>query len=190
MTQSDRNWVSGQAHPDLVLVGDPVLRGGGREVTDLTDIGPLVERLVSLLRQLNGAGLAAPQIGVALAVVVVEVRKTDVFPDRPESPLMRMVNPKIEWLSDDMEHGWEGCFSIPGVMGLVPRSTRIEVAYRDPDGTARTQRCEGYLARVVQHEVDHLNGVLFVDRMPSMDSLTTVVNYQRFHAPQPAAPDG
>jgi peptide deformylase len=190
MAQSDRNWVSGQAHPEVVLVGDPMLRGGGGQMTDFSDVGGLFERLVSLLRELNGAGLAAPQIGVPVAAVVVEVRKTDVFPDRPESPLMQMVNPEIVWKSDESELGWEGCFSIPGVMGLVPRSTEIEVAYSEPDGTTRSQRCNGYLARVVQHEVDHLNGVLFVDRMPSMESLTTVVNYQRFHASRPVATEG
>lgn len=190
MAQSDRNWVSGQAHPDVVLVGDPALRGGGRQVTEFSEVGPLFERLVTLLRELKGAGLAAPQIGIALAAVVVEIRKTDVFPDRPESPLMRMVNPEIVWKSDDSEIGWEGCFSVPGIMGIVPRSTRIEVAYREPDGATRSQQCEGYLARVVQHEVDHLHGVLFVDRMQSMESLTTVANYQRFHASRPVGSDG
>ena len=187
--RSDRQWVNGQAHSEIVLLGDPVLRGGGRLVTDFAGTEAVFERLVTLLRELNGAGLAAPQIGIPLAAVVVEVRKTDVFPDRPESPLMRMVNPRIVWDSGDAEPGWEGCFSIPGLMGLVPRATRIEVAYRSPDGTAHTDPCDGYLARVVQHEIDHLNGVVFLDRMESMDSLTTVANYRRFQVGE-RQPDG
>jgi peptide deformylase len=180
--QSDRDWRAGQAHPDIVLVGDPALRRGAEQVTDFSEIPQLFDRLVSLLRVLNGAGLAAPQMGVARAAIVVEVRKTDVFPDRPESPLMQMVNPTIGRSSEEEDPGWEGCFSLPGLMGIVDRPRSIEVSYREPDGTPRSQAFDGYVARVIQHEIDHLHGITFLDRMTSMQSITTVANYSKYHA--------
>ena len=143
---------------------------------------------------MDGAGLAAPQIGEAVAAVVVEVRKTDLFPDRPESPLYQMANPKVISASEHTEPGWEGCFSVPGLMGIVYRPRQIEVTYQDAEGRDERGMFEGYLARVIQHEVDHLQGIVFLDRMTSMQSLTTTENYARFHAsglasdPEGAAP--
>jgi peptide deformylase len=186
--QSNRAWKAGQAHPDVVLVGDPGLRAGGQEITDFEASAPLFQRLVSLLRELNGAGLAATQLGEQAAAVVVEVRKTDVFPDRPTSPLIQMANPRITRMSEEVEEGWEGCFSVPGLMGLVNRSTTIEVTYQDPEGTPQSATFEGYIARVIQHEIDHLSGQIFLDKMASMQSLTTVENYTRFHAKHVADP--
>jgi peptide deformylase len=141
--------------------------------------------MVALLRELKGAGLAAPQVAWPAAAVVVEVRKTAVFPDRPESPLYVMVNPSIESASDEIEEDWEGCFSVPGLMGRVPRHQSVEVAYLDENGQEHEQRFSGYVARVVQHELDHLAGKVFLDRMTSMASITTVANWLRFHRQAP-----
>jgi peptide deformylase len=138
-------------------------------------------RMVDRLRALNGAGLAAPQIGEPVKVVVIEVRRTDVFPDRPECPLLQMINPVILDRSDSVLVDWEGCFSVPGLMGLVPRAETITVSFVAADGQQATERFSGYPARVIQHEVDHLDGVEFVDRMVDMTSLTTVQNYLNFH---------
>ena len=129
----------------------------------------------------GGAGLAAPQIAAPVKLIVVEVRKTDVFPDRPTSPLLQMINPVVVEQSGTTEIGWEGCFSVPGLMGLVPRAETITVGYTAVDGASVTEQYSGYLARVIQHEIDHLNGVEFVDRMTTMESLTTVTNYVEFH---------
>jgi peptide deformylase len=186
--QSNRDWRAGQAHPDIVLIGDPALRRGAEQVTDFGDMPRLFDRLVALLRALNGAGLAAPQIGVAWAAIVVEVRKTDVFPDRPESSLMQMVNPTIGKSSEEEEPGWEGCFSVPGLMGIVDRPRLIEVSYCEPDGTPRSGAFDGYVARVIQHEIDHLRGITFLDRMTSMQSITTVTNYTKYHAAKQEKP--
>lgn len=142
----------------------------------------VLQQMTALLADLKGAGLAAPQIGVPLAVAVVEVRKTTLFPDRPESPLLWFVDPEVTLLGEETVEDWEGCFSVPGLMGLVPRSEHIEVIYRQlPGGASVTERFSGYLARVIQHEVDHLHGRIFLDRMTSMESLTTVENYRGFH---------
>ena len=182
VARSNQEWRAGQAHPDVVLIGDPDLRRPITPITDFEAAKPVFDRLVSLLQELNGAGLAAPQIGHSVAAIVVEVRKTDLFPDRPESPLYQMANPRVITSSEHTEPGWEGCFSVPGLMGIVYRPREIEVAYHDQDGTNVRATFEGYLARVIQHEIDHLNGLVFLDRMTSMQSLTTTENYARFHA--------
>lgn len=178
---SDRRWVAGEAHPDIVTVGDPLLKEFVGPVTDLLAARRLFDRMVELLRELNGAGLAAPQIRASTAAIVVEVRKTDLFPDRPESALVEMANPRLVHSSGELEHGWEGCFSIPGLMGLVPRHRAITVEFLTPAGDEQVGTYEGYLARVIQHEIDHLHGLVFLDRMESMESVTTVDNWVRFH---------
>jgi peptide deformylase len=189
MTQpdSDAAWKTGGAHPDIVTVGDPALRRPVEPVDDVVAARAKLDEMVALLRELTGAGLAAPQVGWPAAAVVVEVRKTAVFPDRPESPLYVMVNPTIEFASDEIEEDWEGCFSVPGLMGRVPRHQSVEVAYLDENGERREERFSGYVARVVQHELDHLAGTIFLDRMTSMASITTVANWLRFH--QQASPE-
>lgn len=181
LAKSDRAWISGSAGDDVVTIGDPRLKAETQAIGDVHDAADLIARMVDRLRELNGAGLAAPQIGASVKVVVVEVRKTDVFPDRPTSPLLQMINPVIVEQSGTINIGWEGCFSVPGFMGLVPRAETITVEYITSDGVDVTAQYSGYVARVIQHEIDHLNGVEFVDRMTSMESLTTVTNYLEFH---------
>lgn len=181
LAKSDRGWMSGVAGDDVVTIGDPRLKAETDAIDDVQDVADLLARMVDRLRELNGAGLAAPQIGASVKVIVVEVRKTDVFPERPTSPLLQMINPVIVEHSATTETGWEGCFSVPGLMGLVPRAETISVQYTTADGTDVTEQCSGYVARVIQHEIDHLGGVEFVDRMTSMGSLTTVTNYLEFH---------
>jgi peptide deformylase len=181
LAKSDRGWISGVAGEGILTIGDPRLKAETRMVDDVGDAADLLVRLVTRLRALNGAGLAAPQVGAAVKVIVVEVRRTDVFPDRPASPLLQMINPRIVESSDTAEIGWEGCFSVPGLMGLVSRPAAITVEYIAPDGARVNERYSGYLARVVQHEIDHLDGIEFLDLMPSLESLTTVANYLTYH---------
>jgi peptide deformylase len=181
LAKSDRGWISGVAGEGIVTVGDPRLKAPTADVDIVGDVAELLVLMVDRLRSLNGAGLAAPQIGASVKVVVVEVRKTDVFPDRPECPLLQMINPVIVDRSESSHDGWEGCFSVPGLMGLVPRFETITVQYHSTDGKRVTEQYTGYVARVVQHEVDHLDGVEFVDRMTSLQSLTTVQNYLQYH---------
>ncbi len=181
LAKSDRGWMSGAAGEGIVTIGDPRLKAPTAAVTDPAEVADLLAGMVEGLRTLNGAGLAAPQIGASVKVVVVEVRKTDVFPDRPTSPLLQMVSPVIVERSASTLLDWEGCFSVPGLMGLVPRAEQITVEYLTPAGGHARERYSGYVARVIQHEVDHLDGVEFVDRMPDMTSLSTVTNYLAFH---------
>jgi len=181
--QSDARWIAGQAHDDIVTIGDPRLKQPSTPIRHVTAARALLDRMVGRLRALNGAGLAAPQIGELVRAVVVEVRRTDVFPDRPESPLIVMVNPELLEASEEIVNDWEGCFSVPGLMGIVPRHRQITVRFTSPDGARHQETYEGYLARVIQHEMDHLDAIEFVDRMTSMQTLTSVRNYLRFHHP-------
>lgn len=181
LAKSDRGWMSGFVDEDIITIGDPRLKTDTAAINDVREVTNLLTRMVDRLHELNGAGLAAPQIGASVKVIVVEVRKTDVFPDRPTSPLLQMINPAIVEQSGTIETGWEGCFSVPGLMGIVPRAETITVEYASAEGANITEQYSGYVARVIQHEIDHLNGVEFVDRMTSMQSLTTVTNYLEFH---------
>ena len=178
-SQSDAHWSTGQGIPGVVTIGDPRLRQIAESCTDIPALAPLCDELVTRVRAYKGAGLAASQIGRPERLAVVEVRKTELFPDRPESPLYVMINPQVIAKSEEQELGWEGCFSIPGMMAKVSRSTSIEVTWIDPSGEQHREHFNGYLARVMQQEIDHLNGVLFTDLMdPS--TLTTVENWKTF----------
>ncbi len=163
----------------LVHIGDPILREKCKAISDFTEARAIAERMTEMLRELNGAGLAAPQVGVALQLAIIEVRKTSVFPDRPESPLYVLINPEIIKCSSEKETNWEGCLSVPGLMGQVPRHASITVRYQNSAGEELEEEFKGYLARVVQHEIDHLQGIFYLDRMEDMQSLTTVENYKR-----------
>jgi peptide deformylase len=181
LPRSDQDWIVGIAGDGIVTIGDPCLKRPTASVEDTQEVLQLLGAMVDRLRGLNGAGLAAPQIGAAVRVIVVEVRRTDVFPDRPETPLLQMVNPAITEGSGAELVDWEGCFSVPGLMGQVPRAERVTVTYTTPAGRQLTEEYEGYAARVIQHEVDHLDGIEFLDRMPSMETITTVQNYLAYH---------
>lgn len=179
--KSDASWLAGEARPDVVTVADPRLRAPAERIDDVDAVAGRVDAMVALLREMRGVGLAAPQVGWSAAAAVVEVRKTEAFPDRPESPLFVLLNPEIvEQADGDLVEDWEGCFSVPGLMVRVPRSSSVTVRYTDRDGQDRIETFECYVARVVQHELDHLEGKIFLDRMASMASLSTIANWQRF----------
>ena len=117
------------------------------------------------MEYLNGAGLAAPQIGVSLKVVIFGVKSNPRYPQAEEVPYTVLINPLVEPLSDDMEEGWEGCLSVPGLRGVVPRYARLRYRGFDVDGTPIDRNAEGFHARVVQHECDHLEGILYPMRV-------------------------
>jgi peptide deformylase len=117
------------------------------------------------MEHLNGAGLAAPQIGVSLRVVIFGVKSNPRYPDAEEVPHTVLINPVVEPLSDEMEEGWEGCLSVPGLRGVVPRYSRLRYRGFGADGKAIDRVAEGFHARVVQHECDHLDGVLYPMRV-------------------------
>ena len=148
-------------HPVLAQVARPVDR-----------FGPALKELLAdmedTMAELDGAGLAAPQIGVSLRVVIFGVTNNPRYPDAEEVPFTVLVNPRIERLSEETEEDWEGCLSVPGLRGIVPRFTRLRYTGFDGDGRPIDRVAEGFHARVVQHECDHLDGILYPQRMTDM----------------------
>lgn len=156
----------------VLRMGDPLLARVSGPVEDFGD--PSVESLVAdlwdTMAARGGSGIAAPQIGVGLRVVVFGVERHPRYPDAPPVPRTVLINPEIESLGEERREGWEGCLSVPGMRGLVPRYRRIRYAGHDLNGDRLEREVDGFHARLVQHECDHLDGVLYPQRMQSMAS--------------------
>ena len=153
---------------EILKMGDPRLLRVARPVErfDTPELHGLVADLFDTMRAAQGAGLAAPQIGVDLQVVIFGFRDHNArYPDAPPVPETVLINPRITPLGDEEELGWEGCLSVPGLRGMVPRRARIHYAGFDPQGRPIEREAEGFHARVVQHECDHLIGKLYPMRM-------------------------
>ena len=152
---------------DVLRMGDPRLFARAREVDDVAhpQIATLLADMRDTMRAQDGAGLAAPQIGVGLRVVIFGVERNPRYPDAEPVPYTELVNPVLTPLSDEMEDGWEGCLSVPGLRGVVPRYRRLRYRGLDPAGNAIVRDVEGFHARVVQHECDHLDGILYPMRV-------------------------
>jgi peptide deformylase len=145
--------------PRLLRVAQPVLTFNTRE------LHALIADMFDTMHAANGAGLAAPQIGVDLALVIFGFKENQRYTDAPPVPETVLINPQITQLGDEMEEGWEGCLSVPGLRGVVPRFARIRYAGFDPNGAPIEREAEGFHARVVQHECDHLIGTLYPMRV-------------------------
>ena len=148
-------------------MGDPRLWQKSLPVTrfNTPELKELLQDMRDTMAHLNGAGLAAPQIGVLLRVVIFGVRSNPRYPDVEEVPDTVLINPELKALSDELEEGWEGCLSVPGMRGVVPRYRKLHYKGRDEKGMPFERTVEGFHARVVQHEVDHLDGVLYPMRI-------------------------
>ncbi|GAB3383934.1 peptide deformylase [Massilia agri] len=152
---------------DILRMGDPrLLRVAGKvEAFDTPDLHALVADMFETMHAANGAGLAAPQIGVNLQLVIFGFAKNERYPDAPPVPETVLINPVLKPLSEDMEEGFEGCLSVPGLRGSVPRYTKLHYEGFDQYGNVIKRDAEGFHARVVQHEVDHLLGILYPMRI-------------------------
>jgi peptide deformylase len=152
---------------DVLRMGDTRLFERSREVnrTGTPDLLELLDDMRDTMRAQNGAGLAAPQIGVGLRVVIFGVERNERYPDAEPVPYTELVNPVLTPLSDELEDGWEGCLSVPGLRGVVPRFRRLRYRGLDPSGALVERDVEGFHARVVQHECDHLDGILYPMRV-------------------------
>ena len=171
----------------IARMGHPVLRRAADPVPDPTapEIRRLVADMIETMRDAPGTGLAAPQVHVPLRVVVFEVAETRAEREGGGPvPLTALVNPVIEPLGDEAALGWEGCLSVPGLAGMVPRYSRIRYRATTPEGEAIDRVSEGFHDRVVQHECDHLDGILYPQRMTDL-SLLVFADELRHGAPQP-----
>ncbi len=151
----------------ILRMGDSRLLQHAQPVTDFAgaELGTLIADMRDTMQAAGGVGLAAPQIGVGLQVVIFGFQQSVRYPDAESVPETILINPVITPLDDEIEDGWEGCLSVPGLRGLVPRSRAIRYQGRDENGEAIDRSVGGFHARVVQHECDHLQGMLYPMRI-------------------------
>ena len=155
---------------DILRMGDPRLLSLAKPIESFgtAQLTKLIQDMRETMIANDGAGLAAPQIGVDLRVVMFGFESNDRYPDVAPIPFTVLVNPQLTPLADEIEEGWEGCLSLPGLRGWVPRFTRLRYRGFDPQGNAIDRSVEGFHARVVQHECDHLDGILYPMRMTDL----------------------
>jgi len=150
----------------VLKMGEPLLRAVASPVTRFDEeLAALVADMDDTMRALSGAGIAAPQIGVSARVVIFELKDNPRYPHITPVPYTVLVNPLVTPLTAEQDDGWEGCLSVPGMRGLVPRFRRLRYRGFDQYGAPLERTVEGFHARVVQHEVDHLDGILFPQRV-------------------------
>jgi peptide deformylase len=171
---------------EIVEIGHPVLRERAREVSveqlRSEEVQRLIDDMIETMRAANGAGLAANQVAETVRIAVVEVREGNPrYPYKPPIPLTVIVNPVIEPLDGELAQINEGCLSVPDLRGEVPRHVNVRLRYLDRDGAEHEEVRRGLTAGTFQHELDHLDGVLFVDRVEDPRTLTTWAEFERFH---------
>ena len=151
----------------VLKMGEPILLAVAKPVDrfDTSELHTLIQDMHDTMESLNGAGLAAPQIGVSLQVVIFGFKKNQRYPDAVEVPFTVLINPQLTPLSDDKEDDWEGCLSVPGMRGMVPRYAQLRYQGVDQYGMVIDRSVSGFHARVVQHECDHLQGILYPMRI-------------------------
>lgn len=173
----------------VLRMGDPRLRRVAEPVRafDTPELHALIADMKDTMHAYQGAGLAAPQIGVSLRVAIFGVEATPRYPDVEPVPFTVLINPEIEPLDDEIADGWEGCLSVPGMRGIVPRHLRIRYRGLDPLGRPIDRTVAGFHARVVQHECDHLDGILYPERMRDLGTLGFLEELNAAGALDPAA---
>jgi peptide deformylase len=172
-------------HPILRQVAAPV----PPEAIGAPEIQRLIDDMLETMAEYDGAGLAAPQVHVSQRVVIYGVESNPRYPDAPGVPLTVLVNPVVTPVGTAVEEDWEGCLSVPGLRGKVPRATRVRVEAYDRKGARLRFTADDFHARVVQHECDHLDGKVYLDRMTSMASLAFLPEFERYVVGAPAPRD-
>lgn len=169
----------------IAQLGHPILRSKALEVSRDALASPafqaLIDDLVETMRDANGAGLAAPQIHEPVRLCAIEVNDNPRYPYKPKIPLTVLVNPRVEPLTEETFENYEGCLSVPNLRGIVHRVAVVRVTALDRHGNALDQVCKGFTAGTMQHEIDHLDGMLFLDRVQDTRTLSTWGEFDRFH---------
>ena len=166
---------------EIAQLGNPILRRVAQPVENFADkaIEQLIDSLIATAASANGVGIAAPQVSQSYRLFIVASRPNPRYPKAPLMEPKAMINPRIVAYSPEIAKDWEGCLSIPGIRGLVPRYQAIEVEYTNRNGQVQRQELADFVARIFQHELDHLDGIVFVDRLESTQDLFTEQEYQR-----------
>ena len=162
-------------------LGNPLLRRQSQVIENIKDdrIQQLIDNLISTVQHGHGVGIAAPQVASCDRLFIVASRPNLRYPQAPTMEPTAMINPRIVASSTEKVKDWEGCLSIPGIRGLVPRSKAIEIEYTSRDGELHQQELTDFVARIFQHEHDHLDGIVFLDRVESTHELITEDEYQK-----------
>lgn len=162
-------------------LGNPILRQQAQPINDVRDrrIQKLIDDLITTATSANGVGIAAPQVAQSYRLFIVASRPTLRYPNAPTMEATAMINPRIVAHSTEVVKDWEGCLSIPGIRGLVPRYQTIEVEYTSRDGKLHRQELTDFVARIFQHEYDHLDGMVFLDRIETTKDIVTEQEYQK-----------
>ncbi|KOP27529.1 peptide deformylase [Hapalosiphon sp. MRB220] len=165
----------------IIQLGNPILRQKATEVENIQDevIQKLIDDLIVTVGEANGVGIAAPQIAQPYRVMIVASRPNPRYPHAPHMEPTAMINPRIIDHSSTVKKDWEGCLSIPGIRGLVPRYESVEVEYTDRNGEIQKQLLTNFVARIFQHEYDHFDGIVFLDRLESNLDIVTDQEYQK-----------
>ena len=165
----------------IIQLGNPILRQKAEFVEDIQDenIQKLIDDLLITVADANGVGIAAPQVAVSYRIFIVASRPNIRYPHAPLMEPTAMINPRIIAHSDEVVKGWEGCLSVPGIRGLVPRYKAIGVEYTNRYGKLQTQKLTDFVARIFQHEYDHFEGLVFLDRVESTFDIVTEAEYQK-----------
>lgn len=169
---------------EVLQLGHPTLRRHAQPIQNIGDpkIQTLIEQLILTTTHAKGVGIAAPQVGMSDRVFIVASHPNPRYPKAPVMEPTAMINPKIIAHSSKQIKGWEGCLSVPGIRGLVPRYQTIEVEYTSRDGTQYRHEFHDFVARIFQHELDHLEGIIFLDRVETTHELMTEAEYQKWIA--------
>jgi peptide deformylase len=169
----------------ILHVGNPLLRERSRELTRDELAAPqmqqLIDDLIDTMHDANGAGIAAPQVGELVRIATIEVTSNPRYPYKPPIPLTVVVNPVVEFLDDELVDVNEGCLSVPNMRGNVMRHVNIRVRYWDRHGVEHDEVKRGLTAGTFQHELDHLDGQLFLDRVFDTSTLSTWEQFERYH---------
>ncbi|MBW4439992.1 MAG: peptide deformylase [Plectolyngbya sp. WJT66-NPBG17] len=166
---------------DIIELGDPILREKARSIAHIQDdrVQTLIDNLLATVQKANGVGIAAPQVAESYQLMIVASRPNLRYPNAPTMEPMPIINPRILAHSDETIKGWEGCLSIPGIRGNVPRYQVIEIEFLDRFGKPQKMEMTDFVARIFQHEFDHFNGIMFLDRVESNHDLVTEKEYHR-----------
>ncbi len=165
----------------IIELGHPILRQIAQPILNVQDqeVQTLIDDLLLTVKQSNGVGIAAPQVARSSQLMIVASRPNPRYPTAPEMEPTAILNPRILSHSTETITGWEGCLSIPGIRGKVPRYQAVEIEYTDRAGKLQKMEMTDFVARIFQHEFDHFNGVMFLDRVETIQALVTEKEYQR-----------